>query len=215
MRNILAWVCVALLCGGVSSKGYAATSEVQRVIDIAGGISTNKTYVLASAVGQPQPIGYSYNSSYLLNAGFLQSETNEAGVATDTDGDGFIDWTELSGNQFTPNTPTNPKLLDSDGDSVSDMDEIAMGTNPMDAGSCLRILSIKPNGSGCIVKWLARQSYQYSVLTGSTIDNLSTNATIATNMFGGAGVGGWLATECQVNLNTQWTNGFYKVQLNY
>ena len=90
MRNILARVSLALLCVGLSSEGYGSTSEVQRVIDVSGGISSNGTFKLASAVGQPQPVGVSYNSSYLLNAGFLQSDTNEATAGTDTDGDGFI-----------------------------------------------------------------------------------------------------------------------------
>ena len=90
-------------------------------------------------MGQGHPVGFSYNSTYLNNAGFLHSDTNDSKVGTDADEDGLSDWTELSGNQFTPNIPTSPKLLDSDGDGVSDTDEITMGTNPMDAQSCLKI----------------------------------------------------------------------------
>ena len=199
---------------GISSIGYGATSEVQRVVDSSGGISSTHAYILESAVGQAHPVGISFNSSYLLNSGFLQSATNESAGGIDSDGDGVFDWTELSGIQFTPNTPTDPKLADSDGDGASDQQEIAMGTNPMDAESCFKILSIQNDGANCIVKWLGRQGYQYSLLEGSTMANLSTNATTFTNLTGNAGAGRWLVTECQVNFNTQWTNGFYKVQLN-
>ena len=78
---------------------------------------------------------------------------------------------------------------------------------------CLKIISIEANGTGCVVKWISRQSFQYSVLAGSTLAGLSTNAYTVTNIFGGAGAGDWLAAECQVVIGAQWTNGFYKVQL--
>ena len=203
-----------LLLGSLFSICSAQTSLVQQVIDMAGGTSSNSTCVLNTAAGQSHPVGYSHTSAYLLNSGFIQSSTNESGIGVDSDGDGVADWTEQAGNQFIPNTPTDSRLADSDGDGASDQAEIAMGTNPMDAESCFKIISIAGSSTNCLVKWLGRQGYQY-VLAGATdMPTLSTNATSLTNLTGMVGAGAWLATELQVNMTAPWTNGFYKVQLN-
>jgi hypothetical protein len=66
--------------------------------------------------------------------GMTDKEEHDNGTLpknSDTDGDGLIDGEEFTGtsNAFTPNTPTNPALADSDSDGVNDSEENGLINN--------------------------------------------------------------------------------------
>jgi len=86
----------------------------------------------------------------------------------DSDGDGLSDYEEIH-TYFT-----NPMLFDTDGDGVSDSAELAAGTDPTNGQSYLRVTdAIKNTGGTFLLRWPSQAGRFYNV-------QRSTDATFAT-----------------------------------
>lgn len=97
----------------------------------------------------------------------------------DTDGDGLSDYDEVNVHG------TSPLRADSDGDTVSDPAELALGTNPQDRNSALRPRMQRGAGGQLELRWQGVAGRTYSVvrspdLSGAVFDF------IATGVAGGA-----------------------------
>jgi hypothetical protein len=87
----------------------------------------------------------------------------------DTDGDGLSDGDEVHIYH------TNPLLWDTDGDGISDGVEIATGSNPLDIHSfnlaqALRSITVSPAAFGMVFNLVDRQSSRQLYATGNVID---------------------------------------------
>jgi hypothetical protein len=91
----------------------------------------------------------------------------------DTDGDSVSDGDEV--NIYG----TNPLVADTDGDGMSDGQEIKAGTNPNDASSVFRITSIRQNGGTNTITWTSATGKTYDVFR--TTDLSWNNFTTLTN----------------------------------
>jgi hypothetical protein len=84
----------------------------------------------------------------------------------DSDGDGLSDFDEVNRdsnpNDYNPLFDTNPNIPDSDDDTVSDGDEVALGTDPLRAASYPHNGDINDDGMVNIVDVLIAEQ----VLTG-------------------------------------------------
>jgi hypothetical protein len=74
----------------------------------------------------------------------------------DSDRDGISDVQEMA-------SGTDPQRRDSDGDGVSDRDELIAGTNPTSAADALRISSISRLGGVTLLSWVGRSNRVYGV----------------------------------------------------
>lgn len=176
MRSLLNVAsCLAMLAvtfgTPATAQDYTNTSSV---INGFGGRSTGGTYTHIGAGAQPGGIGVSYENGaanyaggQINRAGFLSTfvmfpdrDTNNNGLPDeldpDNDGDGLWDHWEISGEKFSPTTPTDPNLADSSGDGVSDYNAMVAGTDPTDPGATFEIVDIEAVGSDQEVTWRAR-----------------------------------------------------------
>jgi hypothetical protein len=186
---------VAMVAGWLVGGELALGQLTQRssVLDSAGTRSSGGTFTNLSAAGQPGGIATSRGGSYYNQAGFLNTfflkpglDTDGNGVADeadwDNDGDQLADQNELLGNQFSPVTPTQVNVADSDGDGVPDGAESVAGTDPTDVDALLEIIRITPVG-GQDIGWIARGGKTYVVhartnLLAGTFTPIATNTAV-------------------------------------
>ena len=174
-------------------QSLAQTNEVSRSMNAGGGISSNSMYRSISSICQGQPIGYTFTVNELNHTGFLHGDEKGAVAGADTDVDGLSDWAELSGIANNPNTPSSTALVDTDGDLLSDWQEWKAGTNPLDAGSVLRIVAFDIEDDQVIIRWVRRTGRIYDLLGVSDFPTKAETTLDTVTAFGG--VAPWFETE--------------------
>jgi len=80
----------------------------------------------------------------------------------DTDGDGLPDVYEVA-HGYNPNDPADA-VVDQDGDGLNTLQEYLAGTDPANAADALRIESLMISTSGVTVRFRATAGHSYSVL---------------------------------------------------
>lgn len=70
---------------------------------------------------------------------------------------------------------------DADGDGANNLLEYLAGTDPVDAGSRLRALSLDPNESGWTFTWASVPGRSYAIETSDSMDHWTTSATFLAN----------------------------------
>jgi len=208
------------VCMGVCTLFFMVSAEAQyhntsSVMNGFGGRSTGGTYAQVSAGAQPGGIGTSYeggpahySGGRINRAGFLNTfvmfpdrDTRGNGIPDeldpDNDGDGLWDHWEVSGEKFSPNSPTNPNLVDSDNNGISDFAEMIAGTNPNDPASAFQIVAIEPDGANKEVTWRARGNNEriYVVRTIDGSYNGTPNVVIWSNTVAGGSAPWYETTE--------------------
>jgi hypothetical protein len=202
----------------------AQTAEVARVVDAAGRWATNGDLATVTTVGQPGPAGCSTNPAHINWSGFLNAflmfpalDNDHDGIVDendpDDDNDGLPDALELGGSAFDPTTVTDPLRADSDGDGMSDSQEAAVGTNPGDTNSLLRITGFRQHGAGVIVTWRSREGRTYDLLEAETVAGLVSNAVTVTNVTAVNGTGIWHEAESAGTDAADRSNAVYRVRV--
>jgi hypothetical protein len=87
------------------------------------------------------------------------------GAVPDSDGDGLPDWWE---SQYFGQQGTHP-LNDSDSDGLTDAQEYAAGTDPLDSESVLAVVAIVPTETGILLEWTSAAGKTYRVLRSSDL----------------------------------------------
>jgi hypothetical protein len=82
-------------------------------------------------------------------------------LAYDTDGDGISDFDEVN------TVFSNPLVADSDGDGMSDGDEISSGTSPTNAFSLLQIESVSQSNGVVQIGWQSTSGSTYRVIASN------------------------------------------------
>lgn len=81
---------------------------------------------------------------------------SENDSGVDSDGDGISDVQEMAAG-------TDPQRRDSDGDGMADRDELIAGTNPDSISDAMRISGISRLGAVTLLSWIARSNRVYGV----------------------------------------------------
>lgn len=218
----------AILVTAIVAYGGAACAltNTSFVLDGAGAWATNGGLANVSAVAQPGGVAVSAAAGFFNYAGFLNTlllrptlDTDADGLANevdfDNDADGLGDGDELAGGAFDPVTATDPNAPDSDGDGADDGAEAAAGTNPLDDGMSLRMVSIRDAGGQVEVGWLARQGWTYDVMADTDLTNRPpfTNTLAAGVIASGAAGAPWYAlTNVYIDANAP-DRRFYRVRV--
>ena len=206
----------------LAASSQAATNEVRSVVDGAAGWATNAAARVVVAACQPCPVGASRSASYLNRSGFLSAFVMFPALDNDHDGrcdeddpdddnDGLADTVELSGAAFTPASPTDPMRADSDGDGMNDGAEAATGSNPLDPGSLLRILSIHRDGPRTRIAWQGRGGRTYALEGAGTLPALATNAVPLATVTAVGGAPPWFDTQAIATNATGAAARYYRV----
>ena len=196
-------------------------SEQTRVLDAAGGWSSNNSHIAVSAVAQPMPVGEGEAGGRRNRSGFLHAFLL---METDTDGDGapdeddadddndrISDGDELSGASFEPRTTTDPMASDSDGDGADDGSEAVAGTDPTDSNKVLRITGLERAGPDVTVRWQARDGYSYEGRGARAPGDIKSTPLLVTNITATGGSGVWEEVEGSWTHRTGETGLFYRI----
>ena len=207
-----------------SGDAFAITMDAA-VFNSGGGWTSNSAVRSIASIGEGIGGYYMAGTGYQTYHGSLNEfvlepgeDTNGNGICDendpDDDADGISDILELAGTQFDPTTPTNPKVTDSDNDGYSDVDEAAMGTNPLDANSLLQVVAISRESIGnVVVTWEGRESYDYEIISADTVEGLRENAVVEATVSAGTGAGDWKVAYPEYTNTTGSVNLFYGVRL--
>ena len=201
MYCLVRMLAVALLGIALIASG----GEEARVLDGAGGWSSNAVDRTVTAACQPNPVGTIASAAYICHSGFLNSfllhpeiDTDEDGLPdendVDDDNDTLSDALELSGAAFDPPTASDPLRADTDDDGMTDAIEAASGTNPHDAGSLLRITGLSLGGGAVRLAWQSRAGHAYEVVGADTISALSTSDNVLQTVTAVGGQSPWFET---------------------
>lgn len=219
--NVWLVMLVGVVCGGLDGKVHAQITKTSSVLDGSGTTSAGGSFANISAAGQPGGIAVSSGGSYVNQAGFLNTfslrpnlDTDGDGLADeidqDNDNDQLADMTEIGGSGFSPTTPTQVNVADSDGDGASDGAEATAGTDPSNIDATLEIIRIAQAG-GQDVGWIARGGKTYIVhartnLLAGTFTPIATNTAVG-------GIAPWFVTTNAIvdasNINAE----FYAVEV--
>jgi hypothetical protein len=192
----------ALIIPALSSALTNQTAEVP----CGGGWGSNAFLRSYSSIGQGVFPGATRNIEYRDFSGWANTfvmnasaDHNHNGIPDENDpddeSDGIPDALELSGALFDPMTATDPLLSDSDFDNVSDRDEAAAGTNPLNEDSFLSFRSVNRILPGRhAIGWQAREGRTYELLTAPTPRLLLNAPTVAGEYVGPLGIGLWKET---------------------
>ena len=206
------------------SQSYRNLSTVH---DGSGLMSTNTVllggvnYRHVSAAGQPGGIFSNSNGSLVNYAGFLQAVDikqwnrtdiygNPYELTQDNDVDGLTDVEEVEGSGFSPGTPTEVNIADTDGDGTLDGGESIAETDPTDPNVNLEILDVQNVAGTQTVTYLARGNKQYHIRANDNTFRYPT-ADLGTDQEAG-GVGTWLV-RTNTFTETGMTNArFYAIE---
>ncbi len=139
-----------------------------------------------------------------VNEGGLSVEIATNALAFDRDADGLLDLDETSVYH------TDPLKPDTDGDGLSDGQEVLAGTNPADASSLLRVIHTAVNpDQGATLTWSSVPGRKYQVEYRSTLSGA------AWNSISGELEADDTATSFTDPAATNDTPSFYRVRLVY
>ncbi len=208
-RCVVVWAMAAGWLG--ISDGFAQFTNRSSVLDSSGTRSSGGSFTNLSAAGQPGGIAISSGGGFVNQAGFLNTFMLKPGLDTDgdgladeldqdNDGDGLADLAEIEGSGFSPTTPTQVNVADSDGDGVPDGAEAVAGTDPSDANALLEVFRIAQAG-GQQVQWIARGGKTYRILARTNL--LAGGFTpIATNTAVGGAAPWFVVTNTAVDVSS-------------
>lgn len=195
----------ALSCATFAfSQDYRQLSTVH---DGSGVMSTNTVqfggvnYRHVSAAGQPGGIFTNANGTLNNYAGFLQAVDikqwnrtdiygNPYELTQDNDVDGLTDVEEVQGSGFSPGTPTEVNIADTDGDGTLDGGESIAETDPRDENISLQILDVRNVGGNREITYMARGNKLYHI-RGNDGSYQYPTTDLGTDQEAG-GVGTWL-----------------------
>ncbi len=189
------WLGATLCC--VAAAASAGTQLPTCTANSGGGWVDGTNHRALVSLGQGCVAGPLAGATRLSRLGFSNTfvlhpllDTDGDGVVDendpDNDGDGIRDREELLGVAFSPVTVTDPQRVDSDGDGMSDGDEARAGTNPLDASSRFRVLSLTVSGGNVAITFRGRGGRSYDVLAAKDVADLTTSPDGTVSAVGGA-----------------------------
>lgn len=203
--HTMLWLMLAALWG--AAPAFAQTSITAWTCDMGTARLSAGADALHSAGGQGQPVPALRSGSTVLYQGFLGGavlrsdlDTDGDGIADETDpdndGDGLMDLSELSGEDFEPDTSTGVNDADSDDDGATDGEELAMLSNPQNQDSLLEFTMLGVQGNDMTLRWKARASQEYQLEWGSALGSESPTNTLGSPVTAAAGgLGPWYEVE--------------------
>jgi len=160
-------------------SGPGNTTAEPRFVDLAGGnfrLQTNSpcinagnnSYVttLTDLDGRPRIVGGT------VDMGSYEFQPGVSGF--------FLDWLHTYG---LP-TDGSADFADSDGDGLNNWQEWRTGTNPTNAISVLRLLSVLPSTTNVTLSWQSALGVVYFVQSASNLSSPTLFETVATNLAG-------------------------------
>jgi len=109
-----------------------------------------------------------WDDSATANFEFTLSPVSTA----DTDGDGLPDYYEFQ-HGWRIKYPDNNAAADPDNDGLSNLEEFRAGTSPLDASSCLRILSVSAGAQDVTLEWESVPGVHYQVQACGALNGAS------------------------------------------
>jgi hypothetical protein len=224
-------LCTLLLLTAWYGTALGQLTQVASVMNGFGGRSSGGTYTHLGAGAQPGGVGTSYENGpanyqggQINRAGFLNTfvfapglDANQNGIPDeldpDNDGDGLWDHWELSGEQFSPLTPTDPNLADTDGNNISDYEESIAGTDPNNPDAGLIIIDLENTGANREVTWTARGNNERIYVVRALDSNYdATPSTVIWSNTVGGGLAPWFETT-ETIADPATTSRFYAIEV--